>query len=193
MFAYVIWRIRIWLRYDGFHLTPEMKVKMARTRDRMKAGSWIGVCLLCVGFFIYVREEVRDHYALRAPGKIVRVEVKDNAKGLPLAVRIEGKSSGKRVPVYQPEYQYTLADGRTYQASTGYWSSEFDYQTGDEVTVLYWESDPAGGAIEGINIGTAKLLASAGLLFAIVFRFFANTAMNETLARIQWCLLLKLP
>ena len=193
MLAYVVWRIRNWLRYDDFHLTPEMKAGMARSRDRMKAGLWIGVCLLGVGIFIYVREEVRERYALRTPGKITRVEVKGNANGLPLVVRVEDNSSGKRVPVYQPEYRYALPDGRTYRSSTGYWSSEFKYRIGDQVTVLYWENDPGGGSIEGINTGTAKLLASAGLLFAIMFRFSSMMAVNETLARIQWCLLLKLP
>jgi Protein of unknown function (DUF3592) len=174
MLTYIILRIRKWLRYDHFHLTPEMKAQMARSSGMMKVGSWVGVCLLAVGAFLYMREAVRDRYALRAPGKVVRYE--------PYAKR-------HVIPVVQ----YTLPDGRTYETNPGFYSSSFDYRNGDDVTVLYWETKPGDGIIEGINFGLAEILMSSGLLFAVACRFVSKAAMNETLARIQWCLLLKLP
>jgi Protein of unknown function (DUF3592) len=147
---------------------------MERSSGVMKVGSWVGVCLLVVGAFIYVREIVRERYALRAPGKVVRFEPYVNKHIIPVV-------------------QYTLPEGKTYETNPGFYSSLFKYHTGDDVTVLYWETRPENGAIEGINFLSADVLASSGLLFAVVFRFASKAAMNEALARIWWCLLLKLP
>jgi Protein of unknown function (DUF3592) len=174
MFTYIIWRLRIWLRYDHFYLTPEMKAQMVRSSWMMKVGSWVGVCLVVAGTFIYMREEVRQRYALRAPGNVVRFDPYPKKLVIPVV-------------------QYTLPDGRTYETNPGFYSSSFNYRTGDDVTVLYWETRPENGTIEGINFGLAEILASSGLLFAFAFRFASKAAMNETLARIGWCLVLKLP
>lgn len=178
MLTYIYWRLRVWLRYDHLCLTPEMKARMKSVSLGFRIASWVGVGLIFFGGFIYVREEERERYAQRAPGKIVRVEEKE---------------SEKPILEYQLVYQYRLPGGKMYQGSPGYWSSSFAYRAGDDVTVLYWETKPEDGTIKGISFKLAATLALSGLMFAIGFRITSKLAMNETLARIQWCLLLKLP
>jgi len=178
MFAYIIWRIRIWLGYDEFHLTPEMKARMKTSSLGFRYGSWFGVLSIGLAGIIYVQGEVLERYALRAPGKIIRAE----------------KAEGwKPAPPFQPVYRYTLPGGKTYEANAGFWPPSIEFQAGDGITVLYWEARPGDGTIEGINSGIAKDVALNGLFILVFFRLFAKLLINETVARIFWCLVLKLP
>lgn len=178
MLTYIIWRIRIWLGYDGFHLTPEMKANVKTARLTFRYISWSGAFFICLAGFIYVQGEVLERYALRAPGKIIRAE---KAKGW------------KPAPLFQPVYRYTLPNGKTYETNAGFWASSVDYRAGDDITVLYWEAKPGDGTVDGINFEIAKTMALNGLLTVIAFRVLSKLLINETIARISRCLLLKLP
>jgi hypothetical protein len=86
-----------------------------------------------------------------------------------------------------------LPGGKTYEANAGFWPPFIEFQAGDGITVLYWEARPGDGTIEGINSGIAKDVALNGLFILVFFRLFAKLLINETVARIFWCLVLKLP
>jgi len=151
-----------------------MKSAAARSAETMRLFSWIGLFLFGFACFLAAREAIRESFAHRTQGTITGFEYLNKSKS----------------PV--PVFQYSLPDGRVFTSNTGFSSSALTYEIGNRVTVLYWDSSPDTGTIEGAGFIPAWPLGVLGLAFAIIWRVAARL-QSDIYARIWWYMFMKLP
>jgi hypothetical protein len=173
--SYLCQRVRGFLTdLNRIHVTPEMRSKMARSAAMMRFFSWFGVIVVAIAVFWYAREMAREASTLRAPGKIIMFEYQ-----------------GGKNPI--PVFQYKLSDGRIFTSNPGFSSYLFNYDIGDDITVLYWPSSPEAGTIAGVYFTLARSVGLLGIFFAIACRLAAAWSASELGSRIGVYILMKLP
>jgi hypothetical protein len=137
---------------------------LARTRAGGVIPKWVWwivtafpAILLVVGLAMLAEAIIFTTKAERTRGEVVDVS------------RHYGGESGVS---YMPTIRYRRDDGRTFEAATRIASSDYDYQIGERVDILYSYDDP-----QEVRIDSFFSLYGPGLIFAVIGALFIRVIM----------------
>ena len=135
----------------------------------------VGLALLTVALFLVRSEIAFRSGAVRAAGKVVKLQ----------------PSRGRRGLVYTPVFSFTDEDGHAHQGTGRVASSPPAYERGEAVTVLYAPGHPESARLESFmetwflplilgGIGVIFASIGAGFLIALVRRGRMRTRLAAT-------------
>ena len=111
--------------------------------------------LMAVAFVIDMREIYREDFATEVSGKVI---------GFARA------RHGGETPIVE----YLSLDGNIHRFHSRFYTHPRMYDIGDNVDVLYWESNPEDGSIKGWGFFESGALGLLGLFAWLMFNFQAD-------------------
>jgi hypothetical protein len=113
-------------------------------RIMMCRGWAVGGLMFLVSFLFFAHETMREILTKKAQGTVIEFVKDDHGKIFPII-------------------EYT-ANGITYKDQM----SNFSYKIGDQITILYWDGDPAYGIISGEGYIVGGIFVLLGAIFAAI-------------------------
>jgi hypothetical protein len=130
---------------------------------------------LVLGVFLLVRSVIFVRNAQRADAVVTHMEVSHST-------REPGEQSRD---IYRPTFRYKDANQREHTVELGYYSSEFDYEVGEHVTILYdpanpgWVGVDSFWAIWGVAIAVLVLGAGSAFFALVITLALKNVHTND--------------
>jgi hypothetical protein len=137
--------------------------KLALLRNVRKVFLGLAVVLLVVGGVLLARSASFVKSAQRVDAEVTHVESRKQPRSA------SDSHKGPRY-LYQPTFAFDDAEGRRHVVGLTHWSTEYDYEVGQRVAILYDPADPkrvwvasffgvwgVGVIVFGLGVGTALL------------------------------------